>query len=93
VVLNYGSITTSITGIKPTLVRETTYVTVISAKNQNIYTRIFDTNGRLLRTEKTTMHQGLNTVPVLTQNLANAMYSIVVLTDDGVQATFKIIKE
>jgi hypothetical protein len=93
VVLNHGSVTTSITGIKPTLVRETTYVTVISAKNQNMHTRIFDTNGRLVRTEKTTMHQGLNTVPVLTENLANAMYSIVVLTDDGVQATFKIIKE
>jgi hypothetical protein len=93
VVLNYGSITTSITGIKPTLVRELTYVTVISAKNQNIHTRIFDTRGRLVRTEKTSMHQGMNTVPVLTQNLANAMYNIVVLTDDGVQATFRIMKE
>lgn len=93
VVLNYGLITTTITGIKPTLVRELTYVSVISAKNQNIHTRIFDTRGRLVRTEKTSMHQGLNTVPVLTQNLANAMYNIVVLTDDGVQATFRIMKE
>jgi hypothetical protein len=93
VMVTYGLYTTTINGIKPTLVKDYAYVSVESAKTQSIFIKMYDMGGRLIRTEKSTLQIGVNTVPVFMLNLPAAFYHLTVVTDDGAHANFKVMRE
>ncbi|HSK13576.1 MAG TPA: hypothetical protein VK907_10200, partial [Phnomibacter sp.] len=93
VMIPYGRIVTTIVGLRPTLVRDHTQLTVVSARGQAVQIRMMDMRGRVIRTEKAQLQPGNNIVPVYMRGLAAAMYQLHVLTEDGVQANFKVMKE
>jgi hypothetical protein len=93
VVIPFGVPATSIVGLQPTVVRDMTQLSVVSARPQTIQVRLLDMGGRLIRTEKAALQAGNNMVPIYTRGLSAAMYSVHVLTEDGVQANYKILKE
>jgi hypothetical protein len=66
---------------------------VVSAKAQVVQIRIMDMRGRLIRTERAPLKPGNNTIPVYMTGISNAMYMLHVYTEDGAQATYKILKE
>jgi hypothetical protein len=93
VVVPYGRPMTSIVSLNPTLVKDMTQLTVVSARAQSVEIRIMDMRGRLIRTERAQLQLGNNIIPVYVRGLSNAMYMLLVATDDGAQATYKILKE
>jgi hypothetical protein len=93
VVIPFGVPATSIVGLQPTVVRDMTQLSVVSARPQQVQIRLLDMGGRLIRTEKAALQSGNNVVPIYTRGLSAAMYSVHVLTEDGVQANYKILKE
>jgi hypothetical protein len=93
VVIPYGNAITYILGIQPTLVKESTQLRVVSARQQSVEMKIYDMRGRLIRTERAQMQTGSNTVPLYMKGLAPAMYIVYIHTDDGAQANYKVVKE
>jgi hypothetical protein len=93
VVIPYGRPITYVISLNPTLVKDMTQLTVVSARGQAVQIRLFDMRGRLIRTEKAQLQPGNNIIPVYTRGLSNAMYQVHVMTEDGAQANYKIIKE
>jgi hypothetical protein len=93
VVVSYGGASTYIVSLNPTVVKDMAQLKVVSATGQALQIRIMDMHGRLIRTEKAALQAGNNVVPVYVRGLSNAMYIIQAYTEDGVQATYKILKE
>jgi hypothetical protein len=93
VVIPYGRPISYVISLHPTLVKDMTQLTVVSARGQVVQIRLFDMRGRLIRTEKAQLQPGNNIIPVYTRGLSNAMYQVHVMTEDGAQANYKILKE
>lgn len=93
VTLTVGQLQTQIIGLSSTIAKNKVGVNILSAKSQTAEARITDVLGRWLSTHKTSLQKGINQWQVPTQVLANGMYFVSVITDDGVKATLQFVKE
>jgi hypothetical protein len=93
VLLVVGNKATVITRLRPTMVRETTFVDIYSSRPQSGHTIIYDVTGRAVSEMKGVMAQGENSVRLNTSMLVQGMYTVHVITEDGVVGNLRFVKE
>jgi hypothetical protein len=84
---------TIITGLLGNPVYNEAVVEIISAKNQGVQTRIVDKAGCVVRSQRFTLQPGKNQVKVATLLLGSALYTLQVVTDDGIVGNLRMFKE
>jgi hypothetical protein len=86
-------IITVIKGLKANPVQHIALVSIFSATTQSAKLKIVDLQGRVVYSEKQDLPKGEHTMNVPLPNIANGFYHLYIVTDDGVQAALKLLKE
>jgi hypothetical protein len=93
VILQRNRNITIINGLKYTVVKNEAIVNIISAQSQMVNMTLLNTEGRIMWRQKAGLHQGANDVKLSALFVPQGMYFLQATTDDGVQATLKLMKE
>lgn len=83
----------NITTAAPNPVKSILNVMVSSPARQNITINVFDANGKSLRTSRTMLYEGTNTVAVSMEGLKQGVYTLRVTGADGLAANVMIFKQ
>lgn len=79
-------------GIYPNPATENVTISIYSADHQTSTIRVFDSNGKVIQEQPTTLQVGDNTIDMSVQQWADGIYFIQILTEKGQQSTRKLLK-
>jgi hypothetical protein len=84
---------TQIVGIRPNPARNETFLSVYSVKPQSVRVQLFDIAGRGVSSQKMEITTGNNQRSISTNMLPDGIYTLRIITDDGVLANLRLVKE
>ncbi|MFZ4058882.1 MAG: T9SS type A sorting domain-containing protein, partial [Ferruginibacter sp.] len=92
VAISNGKRNVEIAGLYPSVVYQTTSLSVAAAKATTIEAHITDMSGRIVKSFRQAIPQGSSMVPVQCENLAAGMYQLIITSDGLSNETIRFIK-